>query len=49
MAKRTGILPHGLVSVSGVADAATREALRKLSENIVALAKEVERTRGGSR
>lgn len=32
-------LPHGAVSVANVADAATREALRKLSENQMALAR----------
>lgn len=41
MARAVGLigLPHGAVSVANVKDAATREALRKLSENQQALAK----------
>lgn len=41
MSKRF-ILPHGLVSVANVTDGALREALRKLSENQMAIAKVLE-------
>lgn len=46
---RITMLPHGAVSVAGVEDATVREALRKLTENQQALAKEVEalKKRGG--
>lgn len=36
------VLPHGLVSTANIKDAAIRDALRKLSENIVALKKILE-------
>lgn len=47
MAKRNGILPHGAVSVSAVADMKVREALMKIAENQQSLAKEIEKMKRG--
>lgn len=34
-----GILPHGAVSCHGIADMQTKEAVMKLSENVLSLAR----------
>ena len=47
MGIRSGILPHGAVSVSAIADSKVREALLKISENQQALAKEIEKMKRG--
>lgn len=39
MGKKKVKLPHGSVSVANIKDGATRDAIRKVSENIVALAR----------
>jgi hypothetical protein len=50
MSNRVSILPHGAVSVSGIEANKVREALRKVIENQVAIAKEIEQLkRGGSK
>ncbi len=49
MSSRVSILPHGAVSVSGIEDGKVREALRKVTENQVAIAKEIERLKGGGK
>lgn len=47
MSNRVSILPHGAVSVSAIEDGKVREALRKVAENQVAIAKEIERLKKG--
>ena len=44
-AKNLRILPHGRIVVEGVKDAATRDVLRQMNDNIVALAREQEKLR----
>ena len=47
MRSRSGLLPHGVVSVSAIADSKVRDVLLKLSENQQALAKEIEKMKRG--
>lgn len=47
MSTRSGLLPHGAVSVSAIADSKVRDVLLKLSENQRALAKEIEKMKRG--
>ena len=47
MSIRSGLLPHGAVSVSAIADTKVREVLLKITENQQALAKEIEKMKRG--